>query len=598
MSWLASFAVAVLTSIAAMFGAGAVASLVVDWYNVSSFEGASGFFVVAMALIGAIAGFIIGLIASRIVAARARPSFVKGLGASVGTVAVILGAIAGASYVYADIPPRIDGEELFLLTELRWPASGAPAPASITGVPYLRLGAMQGNTARKLESGLIFVEDARQEDGRWIVPGVVPIFTRRGARLLDFGAGDKSLAAFLVPLPRYPGKAELQWSSWLPAAREGEPALPDQFTYRFKVIRRSQPLRTESIGPFEVDTVADYFYDVSEDSRLAANATFRVRYKGQPIPGLTEAGTVAVVGGTKPVLFVAATEVPDERPCAFLTEHDGTARVDWISGCGTPVTVHPVTSDQAQFTAARKQEPLTGWIDRGSFARPGLYQLDAAIVDTRDLTTTQFLFPETVRPDTSVPPLDLSPDEQSFAWLVQGAEEDPRLGVTNWRTNESYVVPIDRARMRFNSATALDPGWVRHHFQWTRGAKGADVLGERPDFVVLPYRGDLSLGKPGDYQGYTLRPGGDALRAAVVDLLVRDAGGERLPDEPDGFQRRVKVNGRTLNVSVFGSPSYVTVSMDAPEGDPQSMSAIAAKLDAALASGKYDALFVAPAERK
>ena len=37
--------------------------------------------------------------------------------------------------------------------------------------------------------------------------------------------------------------------------------------------------------------------------------------------------------------------------------------------------------------------------------------------------------------------------------------------------------------------------------------------------------------------------------------------------------------------------------MDAPEGDPRPMSAIAAKLDAAVASGKYDALFVAN-ERK
>ncbi len=91
MGWIASFAVAILTSVAAMFGAGAVASLVVDWYNVSSFEGGSGFFVIGMALIGALAGFVIGLVVSRIVAARARPSFLKGLGASVGTVAVILG---------------------------------------------------------------------------------------------------------------------------------------------------------------------------------------------------------------------------------------------------------------------------------------------------------------------------------------------------------------------------------------------------------------------------------------------------------------------------------------------------------------------------
>ena len=55
MRWIASFGIALLTSIAAMFGAGTVAGLAVDWYNVSSFEGGAGFFVVGMALVGLIA---------------------------------------------------------------------------------------------------------------------------------------------------------------------------------------------------------------------------------------------------------------------------------------------------------------------------------------------------------------------------------------------------------------------------------------------------------------------------------------------------------------------------------------------------------------
>ena len=255
-------------------------------------------------------------------------------------------------------------------------------------------------------------------------------------------------------------------------------------------------------------------------------------------------------------------------------------------------------SDQALFNSARSRSSLPGWIDRVSFARPGLFQVDAAILDTRDLKASTFVFPESVRPDTGVPPLDLSPDESSFVWLAQGYEEQPRLGVTNWRTGDSYVLPIDRLRMRFNTASSLDPRWVQHHFQWTRNANGADVLSERPNFSPLPYKGDLERGKPGEYQGYTLRPGGEGLRTAIVDLLVRDLRGERVPDDPGAFQQQVKVNGKTISVSVIGSPSYVSVSMDAPEGDPQAMATIAARLDAALTSGKYDALFVATAESK
>ena len=124
------------------------------------------------------------------------------------------------------------------------------------------------------------------------------------------------------------------------------------------------------------------------------------------------------------------------------------------------------------------------------------------------------------------------------------------------------------------------------------------MLAERPNFTVLPHRGHLELGKPGEYQGYTLRPGGEALRTAILDLLVRELAGERLPDEPDAFQQRVRVNGKTFHVWIAGTPSYVSVSMDAPQGDPQTMTAVGAKLDAALASGKYDHLFVADAEPK
>ena len=594
MRWIASFGIALLTSIAAMFGAGTVAGLAVDWYNVSSFEGGAGFFVVGMALVGLIAGFLIGLVVSRIEASRAQPRFIKALGMSAGAVAVLLVVIGGAAWILADIPPQIDGEELFLLTEIRWPAKGAPAPNALAA-PYIRLGALSGSVARKIESGPLFVDDARQEEGRWIVPGALPIFTRRGERLLEFGAADKSIAGFIVPLPRYPGEAQRRWSGWLPSPRAGEPATPDQFTYRFKVIRRSEPLRTERIGPFEVDTVGYYFYNSSESERLALHATFRVRHSGQSVPAVTKAETVAVVGGPKPALFVTIAEPHSDRPCALLIDEGGSLRVQQVSGCGTPVSERLLTSDQARFKAASAHRRLPGWVDRVSFAEPGLFQLDAAVIDTRTLTTAEFLFPSESGPNTAIPPLGLSPDEGSFVWLARGSDEEPRLGVTDWRGSRSYLLPIDRRRMRYNTPLSLDPDWVAHHFEWQRRPDGIDILVERSNFVPLPYRGDLALGKPGEYQSYTLQPGGEALRGAVVDILVRDLGGERLPEDSSDFRRRVRIRGKTVSVAVLGSPSYVHVTFDSTDSDPQVMSAIAEKVDAALASGQYDALFVAGA---
>jgi hypothetical protein len=257
------------------------------------------------------------------------------------------------------------------------------------------------------------------------------------------------------------------------------------------------------------------------------------------------------------------------------------------------VTQRLLTADQARFTAARAVVRPSGWIDRVSFAEPGLFQVDAAVIDTRTLTSTAFLFPSDSHPNTGVPPLGLSPDERSFVWLAAGSDDSPHIGVTDWKASKSYLLPIDRARMRYNTESSLDPDWILHHFEWQRGADGIDVLVERSNFVPLSHHGDLALGKPGEYQSYTLRPGGEPLCKAVIELLVQDLGGERLPEETGGIRQRVRVSGKTLNVWVIGSPTYVQVSMDTADSDPEVMSAIAAKLDAALATGRYDALFVA-----
>ncbi|MEO5894918.1 MAG: hypothetical protein ABIS06_04400 [Vicinamibacterales bacterium] len=55
--------------------------------------------------------------------------------------------------------------------------------------------------------------------------------------------------------------------------------------------------------------------------------------------------------------------------------------------------------------------------------------------------------------------------------------------------------------------------------------------------------------------------------------------------------------GRSSGLAVIESPGYVSVSMDAPEGDSKVMAAIAARIDAALATGNYDALFVLPEKK-
>jgi hypothetical protein len=86
LSWILSIVVAMLTGIAALFVAGLIASLCVDWYRISSFEGGSGYFVVFTALGGAVAGLFVGLVVARLIANSTHAGFLNALGASLARV--------------------------------------------------------------------------------------------------------------------------------------------------------------------------------------------------------------------------------------------------------------------------------------------------------------------------------------------------------------------------------------------------------------------------------------------------------------------------------------------------------------------------------
>jgi hypothetical protein len=589
MKWIGSIVVAILTAILGMLAAGAVAGLLADWYRVSSFEGAAGFFVIGIAFAGLLASFVIGLVTSRVVAAKPNPGFAKALGWSCGVVLGILAAIAGVGRMLADIPPTIDGDTLYLQIELRWPATGGADPRTLPGAGYTRLGTSTGSIVRRQEDGPLFVDDARQEDGRWIVPGAVDVFTARGQRVLEVGIGDTRLGAFAVPLPGHPKRDQQTWSDWLPHARSGAAPLPDQFTYRFRVVRQSEPLRVEGAGPFEIGSSVRYFYNVQGTDRMAANSVFRIIYKGQPVAGFENAESVALVAAPKATLLVQADR-PDGT-CHLLVDEGDRARVETIGGCTAPIGARPITSDPVRFRDARALVPLPGWLDRVTFASPGLYLTSNTVLDTRTLQHWTVATPSPF-PISEVPPLALSRDEHSFVRFAHdGSEDNPVLVVVDFHANRSSAVPIDRARMRYSTYSTIDPAWVDHHFEWVRGSAGADTLAQRSSFTALPHIGEFTPNKPGQYQSYTIRPGREALRTAVMTILLAEPGAEQLADELNGYHQRVRIDGRLLSVTIVDSEPYVYVAMESGKEEPAFMARISSRLDAAFATGKYDEAF-------
>lgn len=591
MTWIASLFIGLLSAIAGLLVAGLVASLCVDWYRISSFEGGSGYFVIFTALFGGIAGGALGVVVARVIAGSPTPGFLKALGLALGIILVIGGGVAAVARLLADIPPEIDGDTLFVEAELKWPAADTTSPGSYPGQGFVRFGTgTMGHVIRKSETGPLFVDQARREDGRWIVRGAAPIFTTRGDRILDIGFGDKVLGGFIIPLPARPGRKDLEWSEWMPRARPGAPPLPDQFTVRYRALRRSEPIRIDQVGPFTIKTAAAYFFNSGSHTSQAAKSTFTIFHGTTPVAADLEIDAVSVLAGPTPALLAGTGQ-----QCRLIKEVGGHAVVEELSWCGNSDGGHLLTADQAVFAATHDASPLPGWIDHTVYATPGLYQLGNGVLDTRTLEHAETTYSDDPHPINGLPPATVSPDGLSYVWFtyLDGDENNAVLGVTDWKANQHYSLPIDRSRMRYNDYHKIGPAWVDHHFTWVRGPNGHDRLAERKSFTPFPYRGDLTVGKPGESQEYTLRPCGEPMRKALVDLLVTTMGATRLPPEPNNdFYVVLGLDGKKLKLAVVnGGVSWVSVGMDQGDGDPAVMTRVAERIDQTLASGKLDHLF-------
>lgn len=587
MRWYTWILAPLLTAFFGMFAAGTLAALLVEWYRISSFEGGSGFFVIGIALVGWIAGLIVGLIAAIVASRRPQPGFLKAVGYGWGASLAIVLVIGGVSRFLADIPPEIRGETLYLQVELRYPA-GSPRPTYVDG-GYTRLHSASMSVVRKSEDGPLWLEDAREEDGRWIIPGAVHVFTQRGRRLLDIGIGDKPLAGFDVPLPGHPREEHERWSDWLPRYESGREPAGGGFTYRFRVVRYTEPVRTMTIGPFEVGVMASDFYRTSGTEDMAARSTFRLSHGGRLIEGLGTVDYLAVVNGPEPVLFVRSIGIDGTSTCRFVVGAGAGAELVDLGRCVQSEEIAPLTNDAGLFARARVRRPLPGWPDRLTFQLPGLYQVADLLVDTRTRTGRHFERPTDPYPVSGVPPLGLSPDERSIVLLSRDANSKTSLTVADTIDGGSYTLPIDPVRMRFNSDDVIDPAWVQHHFEWAKGPSGHDMLRERPSFEVLPYRGEFQ--DEAEAPSYSIGPGKEPLRDAIITILTAEMGAEALPDGNYGFNKRVRISGKVIEVTVIESGPYIYVSYEGSGGDVALMRSIAARLDAALATRKWDEAF-------
>jgi hypothetical protein len=241
MTWLNSLFVAVLPSLAAAAAASVVAARWVIWYQVPIREGQSAYSEIAIVLFGGLAGFLGGLILSRFVGGPGAAGFLTSFGVCSGVMVALTAVAAAISWSLADIPPTLGGQQLDLIVEFRLPRGATRPVAGSQGDQHVFFASMgsPGQPDRASQGGVLDVAKARQEDGRWIVPGSVFVFTSRGRRDVSMQLGDGPLTAFQLPLPGHPGPEYERWSVWEPpASAPGKPWPDTELSYRFRIQRR------------------------------------------------------------------------------------------------------------------------------------------------------------------------------------------------------------------------------------------------------------------------------------------------------------------------------------------------------------------------
>lgn len=230
-----------------------------------------------------------------------------------------------------------------------------------------------------------------------------------------------------------------------------------------------------------------------------------------------------------------------------------------------------------------------------SLREPGLYLLGDQVVDTRTFTSHLLTTPEGVQRRRERPPLALSPDQQSVAWVGTTTEDDGRetyvVGVSDLPAGVAYSLPIARAHMRYAAAHDIDTSWLAHYFEWSTPPDGAgrEQLTPRANVTPRPHKGALTLGRPGDFQMYLIGPGGEPLRTRVMQVLVSELGGTRLADDPGGYTQSVELDGERYGVVITEYAGGVTISTY--KGDPVKFAQMARRLDEVLATGRLDDVF-------
>jgi hypothetical protein len=441
-----------------------------------------------------------------------------------------------------------------------------------------------------------------RKNGRIIVPGVVPLATTRGARVLMLERGaDGERTGYVLPLPSSPGAAERAWSEWLPRAAAGAAPLPDGVRYRVRVLAQSEPVRTDTVGAFAIDLIAEYS-NGGASRALYTNARYHITHGGALVT-LPDSGDITaawVVNAPSPALLVQTRGPSSDWRCALLSDEAGTLRTQTLGRCERPMRAAPL--DGASSHVARTARLDDGTMDRTTFAVPGVYLLAEAVLDTRTLAVTA-MDRETASALTPwFAPIGMSPDGQRFVRATSDNDTMQLMEIA-LPTFEMRALPLAHVVLPTGDWDDADGAWFAHHFEWRANAAGVQQAQPRANVTPLVRRGVLKREPTGD--SYDVRRVQRALRTEVLMHLVQTLGAELVTDDgnpaddraaprsDDGvpFSRRLRLRNAEVQVSWISDGERLSVWVY-PGVDTTLVPMIAERLDAQLATRAWDAFFV------
>lgn len=240
MAWLPTILLGLLIGLAAGAYGGVVADAAVPWLRISAREGGSGMFVALMILLGFVGGSILGMVLCRLTGGPGLPGVARGFGIGLAGVLGVITLLGGLAWLSREVEPLIGGKPLDVAVEIRLAEGEARPVAAEGGYSYV---SMHSGPQRSGRAGPLDIEAARLEDGRWIIPGSVPIHISVDDRVVGVVLLGGGTRFFTVNVPARPARVDGDWSSWREpdASSAAPPPAGAGFELRYRVVLRPPP---------------------------------------------------------------------------------------------------------------------------------------------------------------------------------------------------------------------------------------------------------------------------------------------------------------------------------------------------------------------